>query len=117
MASRASSRLLDGLAPVINRKKLGEFPQISDTPVNMDQFSITFPDDRRFDDRLLRSEDDGADFETFVFEIFAVADADGVLSPLLARGRDGAIDLMSDGVTRRCVVEAKFIGKDTADTA
>ncbi len=40
----------------------------------------------------------------------------GALLPRLARGRDGAIDLLDDRGPQRCVVEFKFIGREATDT-
>src|SRR5665213_887472 len=82
----------------------------------MSEFSISFPDDRRFDDRALRTNDDGNDFEDFVFEVFDSIGPKGALIPRLARGRDGAIDLLDDRGPSRGIVESKFIGRQATDS-
>jgi hypothetical protein len=77
----------------------------------MAKFEIAFPEERRFDDRELRSEDDGRDFECFVYEALSLLiDAD-TLRPGFGRGRDGAIDHMVEGAGQRTIVECKFIGR------
>ncbi len=79
-------------------------------------FAIAFPDERRFDDRALNGANDGADFEAFVFEVMAGQAPGAAMAPRLARGRDGAIDLLDDTAGDRCVVECKFIGRNAGDT-
>ncbi len=77
----------------------------------MSEFEVAFPAGRRFDDRQLRIEDDGRDFESFVYEAFSLLmDAD-TLRPGFGRGRDGAIDHVVEGAEIRTVVECKFIGR------
>ena len=67
-----------------------------------------------FDDRELRLVDNGSDFETFVYETLAIAgDQTSRLKPAHGRGRDGAIDLLDDTTAERCVIECKFIGRDS----
>ena len=84
-------------------------------PARPEDFSITFPKDRRFDDRAHRVADDGHDFEDFVFDIFAASDDLKNLTVRLAHGRDGAIDLVADDDGERIVVECKFIGRNARD--
>src|SRR4051812_14374425 len=80
----------------------------------MSEFEIAFPERKRFDDRQLRSEDAGRDFESFVYEALSLlVDAD-TLRPGFGRGRDGAIDHMVEGAEIRTVVECKFIGRHAA---
>jgi hypothetical protein len=82
----------------------------------MSDFDIAFPDDRRFDDRQLRVEDDGSDFESFVYESLSLLVDPHTLRPGFGRGRDGAIDHMVEGVGQRTVIECKFIGRDATST-
>jgi hypothetical protein len=77
----------------------------------MVEFSITFPSERRFDDRHLRPEDDGRDFESFVYEALSLLIDSDTLRPGFGRGRDGAIDHTIEDCGGRTVVECKFIGK------
>ena len=78
----------------------------------MSNFDIAFPEGRRFDDRRLRSEDDGRDFEAFVYEALSLSVDLGTLRPGFGRGIDGAIDHLIEGAGNRTVVECKFIGRD-----
>jgi hypothetical protein len=82
----------------------------------MAEFDIAFPEERRFDDRRLRSEDAGRDFERFVYEALSLLiDAD-TLRPGFGPGRDGAIDHMVDDAGQRTVVECKFIGRNAGSS-
>ena len=75
-----------------------------------------YPDSatHHFDGRELRAIDDGSDFETFVYETLAISgDHTSRLKPAHGRGRDGAIDLLDDTTAERCVIECKFIGRDS----
>jgi hypothetical protein len=78
----------------------------------MSDFDVAFPEGRRFDDRQLRGEDDGRDFEAFVYE--ALWQSVDTFRPGFGRGVDGAIDHLIEGVGNRTVVECKFIGRDVA---
>jgi hypothetical protein len=74
---------------------------------------------KSFQDRALRIESDGADFEQFVFETFRVAKEEAGFSKQLARGRDGAIDLL-DRFTEAgasTIAECKYIGSGGAAEA
>jgi hypothetical protein len=82
----------------------------------MTEFEIAFPEGRRFDDRLLRSSDDGRDFEGFVYEALSLQVDGDKLRPGFGRGRDGAIDHMVENADERTVVECKFIGRTTGST-
>ena len=53
----------------------------------------------------------------FVSEYLALRDGSRKLVRGLAKGRDGAIDLVNLTGDANCFVECKFIGKDTAGTA
>lgn len=80
----------------------------------MAEFDLAFPNDRRFDDRQLRIEDDGRDFESFVYEALSLQVGAHGLRPGFGRGRDGAIDHLIESGDELTVVECKFIGKDTS---
>lgn len=82
----------------------------------MADFDVAFPEGRRFDDRQLRSEDDGRDFESFVYEALSLLVDVETLRPGFGRGRDGAIDHMIEGTQDRTVIECKFIGRTTDGT-
>lgn len=73
--------------------------------------------DCRFDDRILKDSSDGEDFARFVGEYIALAEDDPSLVKGLAKGRDGAIDLINVDSPIRFIGEAKFIGADTQGTA
>ena len=82
----------------------------------MSDFDILFPEGRRFDDRQLRIEDDGRDFEFFVCESLSLLVDPNTLCPGFGRGRDGAIDHMVEGTGCRTVIECKFIGRHATNT-
>jgi hypothetical protein len=82
----------------------------------MSDFDISFPEDRRFDDRQLRIKDDGGDFESFVYESLSLPVDANTLRPGFGRGRDGAIDHMVERVGQRTVIECKFIGRYVTST-
>ena len=67
----------------------------------MDGYSIAFPNDSPFDDRILRNVNGATDFEDFVRDCLNVEAGGTLLSRRLARGADGAIDLLNeaDGAT------------------
>ncbi|HYI41057.1 MAG TPA: ATP-binding protein [Allosphingosinicella sp.] len=73
---------------------------------------------RKFQSRARVIDDDGTDFEQFVFETFRIAKEEAGFSKRLARGRDGAIDLLDrftgPGAT---VAECKYIGSGDAEEA
>jgi hypothetical protein len=77
----------------------------------MSEFEVAFPERRRFDDRQLLIEDDGSDFESFVYEALSLLVDTGTLRPGFGRGRDGAIDHIVEGAEIRTVIECKFIGR------
>ena len=64
-------------------------------------------------------EDDGYDFESFVFECFRIAKDERGFAKRLARGRDGAIDLIDrfSEPGAATVAECKFIGSGKAEEA
>ncbi len=72
---------------------------------------------RRFDDRILDREDSGSAFERFVDEMMRLQCPGITLVRGLARGADGAIDLADNGQRLTQIVECKFIGANTDDTA
>jgi hypothetical protein len=78
----------------------------------MSDFYVAFPEGRRFDDRQLRGDDNGRDFEAFVYEALSLLAAPGTFRPGFGRGIDGAIDHLIEGPESRTVVECKFIGRD-----
>lgn len=78
----------------------------------MSDFNVAFPEGRRFDDRKLRGEDDGRDFEAFVYEALSLSANHDTFRPGFGRGVDGAIDHLIEGLGNRTVVECKFIGRD-----
>ena len=82
----------------------------------MSDFSISFPEDRRFDDRQLHTGDNGADFEAFVYESLSLSIDSHSLRPGFGRGRDGAIDHFIEGESESTIVECKFIGRHSTDT-
>ena len=69
----------------------------------------------RFDDRILRIEDDGRDFEQFVAEYLRLKHGEDLVRGL-ARGADGAIDLINAVGPIRDVVECKFISVNATDS-
>ncbi|MBD8469421.1 ATP-binding protein [Sphingomonas sp. CFBP 8765] len=74
---------------------------------------------RSFGARAFQRDDDGYAFEAFVFECFRYARGERGFSKRLARGRDGAIDLL-DNLTDPgsiAVAECKFIGSENAKEA
>src|SRR5689334_22597654 len=81
----------------------------------MAHFEVAFPEARRFDDRQLQIEDDGHDFEAFVFEALSLQDRPGLLRPGFGRGRDGAIDHIVEARASNTVIECKFIGKHSTN--
>ncbi|MBO9453236.1 hypothetical protein J7426_23445 [Tropicibacter sp. R16_0] len=72
---------------------------------------------KRFDDRIVSREDDGAAFEQFVDEFLRLEEPEKRLVRGLARGADGAIDLTDAGQKLEHIVECKFIGAETKSTA
>jgi hypothetical protein len=82
----------------------------------MSNFDISFPEGRRFDDRQLHSEDNGRDFEAFVYEALSLVVDRDALRPGFGRGRDGAIDHTIESAEHRTVVECKFIGRNATST-
>lgn len=68
--------------------------------------------DRKFGNRQRKLEGDGHDFEAFVFECLALAGEDKGLKRRLAKGRDGAIDLIDSnpGTAQTHIAECKFVG-------
>ena len=71
---------------------------------------------KRFDDRILRVKDDGSDFEDFVREYLGRKHGDDLVRGL-ARGRDGAIDLINPDGPIQDVAECKFISVEAKDKA
>ncbi len=71
----------------------------------------------RFEDRILGTDDDGLAFEDFVHSSLAQDKSNPNLLKRLARGRDGAIDMITDSSGETVVVECKFIGRDTKSDA
>lgn len=74
---------------------------------------------RTFQTRARIIKDDGDDFEDFVFECFRIAKEERGFFKRLARGRDGAIDMMdrfgeSGAIT---VAECKYVGSGKAEDA
>ncbi|HEX6374332.1 MAG TPA: hypothetical protein VFZ91_01280 [Allosphingosinicella sp.] len=74
---------------------------------------------REFQNRARRGRSDGEDFEDFVFECFRVAREEAGFARRLARGRDGAIDLIDRFAEAGAatVAECKYIGSGSADEA
>ncbi|MCC5994825.1 MAG: hypothetical protein JJU18_00455 [Oceanicaulis sp.] len=72
---------------------------------------------KRFDDRVLDREDDGAAFERFVDEFLRLQSPETALVRGLARGPDGSVDLASHGPALQHIAECKFIGADTDSNA
>ncbi|MBW3245840.1 hypothetical protein KUV57_24725 [Epibacterium sp. DP7N7-1] len=72
---------------------------------------------KRFDDRILDREDDGSAFERFVDEFISLEVPESRLVRGLARGADGAIDLVDTSYRIKQIVECKFIGANTKSTA
>ena len=72
---------------------------------------------KRFDDRILGREDDGDAFEQFVDEFLRLEAPENRMVRGLARGADGAIDLVDTTDRIEQIVECKFIGSDTKSTA
>ena len=68
----------------------------------------------RFDHRILCVKDDGAAFEDFVREYLQRKHGDDLVRSL-ARGRDGAIDLINTDGPIQDVVECKFISAEAQD--
>ena len=71
----------------------------------------------RFDDRILDLNDHGSAFERFVDEFLRLQSPDKALVLGLAKGRDGAIDLVDTDAELTQIVECKFIGAVTAGAA
>lgn len=83
----------------------------------MDNDSVAFPDEHRFDDRSLRADDDGHDFERFVLQCLEVELDQAHLLRRLARSNDGSIDLLREAAGAATVVECKFIGRSSTSRA
>ena len=83
----------------------------------MDNDSVAFPDEHRFDDRYLRADDDGHDFERFVLQCLEVDLDQARLLRRLARSNDGSIDLLREADGAATVVECKFIGRSSTSHA
>ena len=74
---------------------------------------------RTFQNRARLIEDNGCDFEAFVFECFRYAKEERGFTKRLARGRDGAIDLL-DRISEpgtATIAECKYIGSGMAQEA
>ncbi|TAD89178.1 MAG: hypothetical protein EAZ99_11155 [Alphaproteobacteria bacterium] len=73
--------------------------------------------DTRFDDRILKTGKDGADFEQFVVEFLnREANSRGHVRGLAA-GQDGGVDIYNQDAPIREIIECKFIGKNVTDNA
>src|SRR3546814_8631791 len=65
---------------------------------------------RSFADRELILETDGYDFEQFVLEALSASFMQQGLLRRLGRGRDGAIDIVSESSGETTIIECKFVG-------
>lgn len=71
-----------------------------------------------FGERVFCPEDDnGYDFERFVLEALSGDDARCGLVRRLGRGRDGAIDMVSENDGETTIVECKYVGDQSYKTA
>ena len=71
----------------------------------------------RFDDRIFKGADPGSAFAQFVDEFLKLQNHNETFVRGLAKGRDGAIDLIDTGQIVTHIVECKFIGATAKDSA